>query len=54
VVWEAGYVLPPEGPGLGVEIDEAVARAHPWEGERLHLEMSDRPHEPGAPAFGGG
>ena len=54
VAWEAGYVLAPEGPGLGVELDEAVARAHPWEGGRLHLEMSDRPHEPGAPPFGGG
>ena len=38
--WEGGYVLPPEAPGLGVEIDEAVARAHPWTGDRLHLEMS--------------
>jgi len=54
VAWEAGYVLPPEGPGLGVEIDEAVARAHPWQGGRLHLEMSEAPHEPGAPPFGGG
>ena len=40
VPWEEGYVLAPEGPGLGVEIDEAVARAHPWTGDRLHLEMS--------------
>ena len=47
-------MLPPEGPGLGVEIDEAVARAHPWAGDRLHLEMSPEPHEPGAPPFGGG
>ena len=54
IAWEAGYVLPPEGPGLGVEIDEAVARAHPWAGDRLHLEMSAAPHEPGAPPFGGG
>ena len=52
--WEDGHVLPPQGPGLGVEIDEAVARAHPWEGDRLHLEMSPAPHEPGAPPFGGG
>ena len=44
--WEAGYVLPPEEPGLGVEIDEAVARAHPWEGGRLHLEMEPVPREP--------
>ncbi len=41
--WEDGYVIPPETPGLGVELDEAVARAHPYEGEALHLEMSDRP-----------
>jgi 2-dehydro-3-deoxyphosphogalactonate aldolase len=41
--WEAGYVIPPEAPGLGVELDEAVARAHPYRGDALHLEMSDRP-----------
>jgi L-alanine-DL-glutamate epimerase-like enolase superfamily enzyme len=41
--WEAGYVIPPEEPGLGVEIDESVARAHPYDGELLHLEMSDKP-----------
>jgi 2-dehydro-3-deoxyphosphogalactonate aldolase len=41
--WEAGYVLPPEEPGLGVELDEAVARAHPYDGDALHLEMADRP-----------
>jgi galactonate dehydratase len=52
--WEVGYVLAPEGPGLGVEIDEAVARAHPWEGHRLHLEMGEAPHEPGGEPFGGG
>ena len=41
--WEAGYVIPPSAPGLGVELDEDVAKAHPYEGERLHLEMSDQP-----------
>ncbi len=42
--WEAGYVIPPTAPGLGVEIDEAVALAHPYRGDgRLHLEMADRP-----------
>ena len=25
--WEAGYVIPPTAPGLGVELDEAVALA---------------------------
>lgn len=41
--WEDGYVIPPTAPGLGVELDEAVARAHPYTGDRLHLEMADRP-----------
>ena len=41
--WEDGYVIPPDAPGLGVELNEDVARAHPYEGEALHLEMSDRP-----------
>ncbi|MEQ8356229.1 MAG: mandelate racemase/muconate lactonizing enzyme family protein [Kiloniellaceae bacterium] len=41
--WESGYVIPPEEPGLGVELDEAVARAHPYTGEALHLEMSPQP-----------
>ena len=52
--WEDGYVIAPEGPGLGVEIDEAVARAHPWTGGRLHLEMSPDPVEPGGRPFAGG
>jgi galactonate dehydratase len=41
--WEAGYVIPPSEPGLGVELDEAVALAHPYTGDKLHLEMADRP-----------
>ena len=41
--WENGHVLPPEAPGLGVELDEAVARAHPYDGDALHLEMIERP-----------
>ncbi len=43
IVWEDGYVIPPSAPGLGVELDEDVAAAHPYEGENLHLEMRDRP-----------
>ncbi len=35
--WEDGYVIPPIEPGLGVELDEAVANAHPWNGDALHL-----------------
>jgi 2-dehydro-3-deoxyphosphogalactonate aldolase len=41
--WEEGYVIPPSEPGLGIELDEAVARAHPYEGAKLHLEMTDHP-----------
>ncbi len=38
--WEDGYVIPPTGPGLGVELDEAVALAHPYLETRLHLEAA--------------
>ena len=41
--WEDGYVIPPKEPGIGVELDEAVAEAHPYEGDRLHLEPLERP-----------
>jgi len=52
---EDGYVRLPEGPGLGVDVNEAVARAHPWTGDRLHLEMSAAPPDPrGTEKFGGG
>ena len=41
--WEDGYVIPPSTPGLGVELNEAVALANPYVGEdKLHLEMIDR------------
>lgn len=35
--WEDGYVIPPTEPGLGVELNEAVALAHPYKGKDLHL-----------------
>ncbi len=41
--WEQGYVIPSTEPGLGVELNEEVALAHPYTGDRLHLEMNDRP-----------
>jgi galactonate dehydratase len=54
-VWEAGFVEVPEGPGLGVNLNEEVARAHPYEGTRLHLEMQeDAPDPRGGMLFGGG
>jgi len=41
--WEEGYVIPPSEPGLGVELNEDVARAHPYTGTALHLEMTGHP-----------
>jgi L-alanine-DL-glutamate epimerase-like enolase superfamily enzyme len=40
---ENGFVTPPETPGLGIEVDEALAREHPYLGTGLHLEMRDAP-----------
>jgi L-alanine-DL-glutamate epimerase-like enolase superfamily enzyme len=42
---EAGYVIVPDAPGLGVELNEDVARQHPYKGDLLHLEMSPDPHD---------
>ena len=30
IQWEDGYILPPTDPGLGIELDEEVAEAHPY------------------------
>ncbi len=43
ITWEEGYVIPSTEPGLGVALDEGVARSHPYAGDELHLEMADRP-----------
>jgi len=43
--WEAGYVIPPTEPGLGVELNESVIRNHPYAGHQLHLEMKGDPIE---------
>ncbi len=42
-VWDQGYVIPPNGPGLGIELDEDLARSHPYKGTQLHLEMQEEP-----------
>jgi len=44
--WEQGYVIPPSEPGLGITLNEELARAHPYEGDALHLEMKSSPCEP--------
>jgi L-alanine-DL-glutamate epimerase-like enolase superfamily enzyme len=43
IQWEGGYVIPSKEPGLGVELDEAVALAHPYDSRRLHLDMAQHP-----------
>lgn len=40
---EQGFVTAPTAPGLGIEVDEDLARAHPYTGTGLHLEMQDAP-----------
>ncbi len=43
IQWEEGYIIPPQKPGLGVELDEEVAARHPYDGKLLHLEAADHP-----------
>ena len=52
---ENGYILPPNSPGLGIDVDETLARAHPYNGAGLHLEMQVEPCDyHGNNAFQGG
>ena len=39
---------------VGVALNEDIARAHPYEGDRLHLEMQPGQHLPGSDLFAGG
>ena len=40
---DEGFVSAPQAPGLGIDVDEKLARAHPFEAEGLHLQMQDNP-----------
>ena len=52
---EDGYIRVPTTPGLGIDFDEALARAHPDDGAGLHLQMQEAPVSYQAPnAFQGG
>ena len=33
----------PQRPGLGIDFDEELARAHPYDGTLLHLQMQEAP-----------
>ncbi len=43
IQFEEGHVIPSTAPGLGVELNEDVARANPYTGTMLHLEMTQAP-----------
>jgi L-alanine-DL-glutamate epimerase-like enolase superfamily enzyme len=38
-----GFITAPTAPGLGIEFDETLARAHPYVGSALHLQMQEAP-----------
>ena len=40
---DRGYIQAPTRPGLGIEFDEDLARAHPYNGTALHLQMQEAP-----------
>ena len=40
---EDGYITPPTTAGLGIDVDEALARAYPYTDSGLHLEMQEAP-----------
>ena len=40
---DQGFVAAPSRPGLGIEVDEALARANPYTGNELHLQMQEAP-----------
>ena len=41
--WEDGYVIVPSEPGLGIELNEEVALAHPYTAADLHLMPASAP-----------
>ena len=42
---ENGFIVAPQGPGLGIDFDEELARANPYkdDGRHLHLQMQEAP-----------
>ncbi|MEJ6388121.1 mandelate racemase/muconate lactonizing enzyme family protein [Gymnodinialimonas ulvae] len=52
---EGGFLAAPETPGLGITLNEDLARANRYTGDRLHLEMQDAPCDwQNGNAFAGG
>ena len=44
--WQDGYVIPSTEPGLGFELNETLAAAHPYKEDKLHLEPQNTPFIP--------
>ncbi|MDG1530145.1 MAG: mandelate racemase/muconate lactonizing enzyme family protein [Paracoccaceae bacterium] len=40
---DRGFVPAPTAPGLGIDVDEDLARAHPLDTDGLHLQMQEEP-----------
>ncbi|MBE1292877.1 MAG: mandelate racemase/muconate lactonizing enzyme family protein [Rhodobacteraceae bacterium] len=40
---ENGFVTPPTAPGLGIAVNETLAKQHKFNGNGLHLQMQDAP-----------
>lgn len=52
---ENGFVTAPESPGLGITLNDDIANANLYTGDRLHLEMREAPCDwQNGNAFGGG
>ncbi len=43
VQWQDGYIIPPTDPGIGYELNEAVADAHPYTEEKVFPPMAEKP-----------
>ena len=41
IEWKKGFVIPPKKPGLGVELDENIAKKYEYSGLKLHLGMAE-------------
>ena len=52
---EDGHVVAPNRPGLDVQLNEDVARANPYNRDKLHLKMNAEPYDNAhSGEFGGG
>ena len=44
IQWQDGYIIPPTEPGIGYELDEEVADAHPYTEEKVFPPMEQTPY----------